>query len=327
MNRAIATIVALIVMSAAVNALEGDASTLKEAVTSGDANRINSALIQLNAAVTKHELVDQSSWDKPSPERLQRRHDIMAALEPVKGELVKLTQHENRTVARNASVVLGHSSGGNEVYESLKDNLQRSPSAPIASTALYSLYQLGRADDEVRTLAAARIAGYNQRSESQVAFGLLNLGAVWPLPEALPVCIEMLKSNEPVGSKMVAASAIMKLGPAAAEALPELQRFLAQLRAQSGDFRDINTLERAVRVVSGQTDAPSPRAPQATPVAATPSPATPVPSATPTASPQPATRVAQAPVTAVEHRTPVWPWVVGILALVVIVAVALKRRA
>lgn len=66
---------------------------------------------------------------------------------------------------------------------------------------------------------------------------------------------------------------------------------------------------------------------EATPqLLATPAPPTPGPSATPAASQQPATPVVQTPSAPIEHRAPVWPWVVGILALVVIVAVALKRR-
>ena len=47
-------------------------------------------------------------------------------------------------------------------------------------------------------------------------------------------------------------------------------------------------------------------------------------------SPAPLTPSAQAPASSdltVERRAPVWPWVVGILALLVIVAFALKRRA
>lgn len=47
----------------------------------------------------------------------------------------------------------------------------------------------------------------------------------------------------------------------------------------------------------------------------------------PSASQSPAMPVAQTPAPAVERTAPVWPWIVGILALIVIVAVALKRRA
>lgn len=59
----------------------------------------------------------------------------------------------------------------------------------------------------------------------------------------------------------------------------------------------------------------------------TPTAPTPVPTATPNTSSAPSNPVAQASLSVVERKSLVWPWVVGILALVVIVALALKRRA
>ena len=101
------------------------------------------------------------------------------------------------------------------------------------------------------------------------------------------------------------------------------------------------TLRRATREVSFDEDgrlsakplsaavfAPDAKSHEAAPsqLPATPAPATPVPTATPApSSPTPTTAESPAPV--VERKSPVWPWLVGILALVVIVAVALKRRA
>lgn len=77
---------------------------------------------------------------------------------------------------------------------------------------------------------------------------------------------------------------------------------------------------------------PEPTHPPATqasvnPQSSTLAPETRVPVTIPTASPQPATPVAQTPAVPAEHRAPVWPWLVGIAAFVVIIAVALKRRA
>ena len=55
-------------------------------------------------------------------------------------------------------------------------------------------------------------------------------------------------------------------------------------------------------------------------------PTTPVPTATPArSSPTPA--IARSPAPVVEGKSPVWPWVVGIAALIMIVAVVLKARA
>jgi hypothetical protein len=70
-----------------------------------------------------------------------------------------------------------------------------------------------------------------------------------------------------------------------------------------------------------------PAPPDATPIASIPTPAPPVPNTPPVASSSPTTPVVETPAVPVERKSPVWPWVVGILALIVIVTVALKRRA
>lgn len=64
-----------------------------------------------------------------------------------------------------------------------------------------------------------------------------------------------------------------------------------------------------------------------TPPGITPAPTAPVAIPKQSASPSSSEPVAPAPAVVGEKRAPIWPWVVGIAALVVIVAVALKRRA
>ena len=56
-----------------------------------------------------------------------------------------------------------------------------------------------------------------------------------------------------------------------------------------------------------------------------PSPSTPVSTATPAAS-SPAPTVAESLAPAVDHKSPVWPWLVGIAALTVIALLVWKRR-
>ena len=56
-------------------------------------------------------------------------------------------------------------------------------------------------------------------------------------------------------------------------------------------------------------------------------PPTPVHAAAPTASPVPTMPIVQVPAVVVERKSAVWPWLVGMLALVVIAVIALKRRA
>jgi hypothetical protein len=101
------------------------------------------------------------------------------------------------------------------------------------------------------------------------------------------------------------------------------------------------TLRRATREVSFDEDgrlsakplnaavfAPAAKSQEAEPTQPikTPAPASALPTATPSpSSPPPA--VAETPALPAESKWPLWPWLVGIAALIVIVAVALKRRA
>ena len=73
-------------------------------------------------------------------------------------------------------------------------------------------------------------------------------------------------------------------------------------------------------------DEPPPPQSSATPPVASRAPSTPIPIVIPRRlSPDPA--VAESPASVVEHKSPLWPWLVGILALIVVGALVLKRRA
>lgn len=67
------------------------------------------------------------------------------------------------------------------------------------------------------------------------------------------------------------------------------------------------------------------RPPSEPPSSEASAPTTPVPTATPArSSPTPA--IAESPAPVVERKSPVWPWLVGILALIAILALVFKRR-
>lgn len=67
---------------------------------------------------------------------------------------------------------------------------------------------------------------------------------------------------------------------------------------------------------------PSPAPPS---LPSTPTPATPVATSMPAPLPETAMPVAQTPAAVVDHKAPLWSWMVGILVLVVIGTVALRR--
>lgn len=184
-------------------------------------------------------------------------------------------------------------------------------------------------------------------------------------PEAVPILAEMLSvpftlagtgsntgvgltENEAMSKQRIAADAIAYLGPLAKPLLPLLRQRMAEIAAllpHPEKQRYVTRLQVAIDQIEGKRPlqvrtalnasgtllvaAPVDAEPE--PTSAAPAPvkalSTPVPTSTPVASPAPTTPVAEAPAPVVERKAPVWPWVVGILALVVIVAVALKRRA
>jgi hypothetical protein len=98
---------------------------------------------------------------------------------------------------------------------------------------------------------------------------------------------------------------------------------MRKLLAATKDVAVREKLERAIaKVVSEAVESqpkvnPKPSIPQA--------PTTPLPVATPLPS-TPIAKVAENPASVGERKSPTWPWFVGIAALLVIVALALKRR-
>lgn len=303
-------------MSAFSQNVSNEVVALKSALASEKPDAINQALIGLQGAINQYEFVDRSPWNNPSPEKQQRRIEIRSALQPLVPDLSKLVTAENPTLAANSAVILGFSDGGSAVYESLKQSLQESPYSSVVSNVAYSMFQLGLADVPVRTAITERLQEYQSENKRDVAFGLLNVASAWSIPEALPVIIEILQSNEQIGAKMVAINALIRLGQQAKEALPEIERLLQELEQNGGDFRDINTIKRAIMLVSGRGDSPQAVIPSMATVQTTPVPPVTTPSQKQPPSPSP---------TAAETKSTPWPWIIGaILLLAVVGGILLK---
>jgi hypothetical protein len=118
---------------------------------------------------------------------------------------------------------------------------------------------------------------------------------------------------------------------------PVIRGFASELRQDSRE--EVRTAAQSVLSSIGSDSAEMSRFPakpaevsppppaDVKPAAATPTTSTPAPPLTPIASPASMVPVPQTPAPMVERKSPVWPWLVGMLALVVIIAFALKRRA
>ena len=86
-------------------------------------------------------------------------------------------------------------------------------------------------------------------------------------------------------------------------------------------------LERTIAKVASEAQTIQPKETPKPLIPRTPTPSAPVPDNTPLPAAS-VPKVAETPATTVEHRTLVWPWAFfGIVALLMVVALALKRRA
>lgn len=300
--------------------IESEISGLKTSISEGDPRKINQSLVTLQLAINQMEPVD-SPVDAPSAARIKARQSIQQAIEPIKGELILLTQNTDSTVAQTATTVLGSAAPSIDVYNALKGNLEKTKSPGVAASSLMALSKSGLLDDEVGTIAADRIGEYQSRANSDLALNLVRTAAFVPVPQATDQLIEILKSDDRIGARMTAANAIMKLGPAGVEALPELEKLMRELEQNGGDFRDINTIKRAIMLVSGRSDTPQAEISTTTQTTPAPTASTPVQKLKSTA---PETPLAP---TVVETKSKQWPWIIGaILLLAAVGGIVLKLR-
>ena len=255
--------------------IESEISGLKTSILEGDPRKINQSLVTLQLAINQLEPID-SSVDAPSAARIKARQSIQQAIEPIKGELILLTNNSDSTVAQTATMVLGSAKPSIEVYNALKGNLEQTKSPGVAASSLLALSKAGVLDDEAGTIAADRISEYQTRVNPDLGLNLVRTAAFVPVPQATDQLIEILKSDDRIGARMTAANAIMKLGPAGAEALPELKKLKQELEQNGGDFRDINTINRAIMLASGRSNTPQAVMPSTTAAQTTPVPPLPV---------------------------------------------------
>lgn len=246
-------IIFLISASNLLAGIESEIRGLKSKITEGDPRNINQSLVAIQLAINQMEPVD-SPVDSPSAARIKARQKIREAIDPIIDELILLTNSNDSSVAQTATTVLGSATPSMDVYKALKENLEKTKIPGIAASSLIALSKAGLLDDEVGNIAAIRIAEYHSLANPDLALNLVRTAAFVPVPQATDQLIEILKSDERIGARMTAANAIMKLGQAGAKALPELENLLQDLLQNGGDFRDINTIKRAIMIASGGDD-------------------------------------------------------------------------
>lgn len=303
-----------------------------------------------------------TDWANPSPERravIDRVQRAIAPYNPVLSSLGFRRDGESSTLANQSLTLLKYTRPDENLARALREHLAQPLNQSGPATELLFEHRLLN-DSDKRTILEQFAAEQDVEKRIGRALGLSRMG----MPEAVPVLAELLSvpftmegtgSNTGVGMTennalmgyKKAIEAIQYLGTSAKPLLPLLKQRMQEIEATlppSEKQRYLSNLQVAVDQAEGKRPAkapvamnssgplgaasqpqqePSP-APTSVPIERLP-PSTPVPTATPAPS-SPALAPAESPAPVIERKSPVWPWLVGILALVVIVAVALKRR-
>lgn len=253
--------------------------------------------------------------------------------------LVAVLGHGDESVRSSSAIALAYSAPPNEAIENLLlARVATEPKQELKAAVLKAMGQVGYQSDRVVVATTALMQPeVDSRAIADAAKVLSHLKP----DAALNTLISLASRNTP--SQRHALTALAGYGQKAARAKPVLERLLTDqsvpedirnlaritleaittAEPQASNFQPMKLVSlwpvavtKAEPGVNQQVPNPEPKSPKATP--STQAPATPA-----IASPAPTTPVAEVPV---ERRAPVWPWIVGIVALVVIVAMLAKRR-
>lgn len=226
------------------------------------------------------------------------------------------------------------------------------PNPQVESVLLARLAQ--EPNDELKAAVIDRmtVAGYSSNAFTQTVLNSL----LAPSVDVRNTAAKAVAEIKPVGAlprlsqaleqyppSQFVIDAIARYGAEALPYVPQLEK-LAGNESVRGDLRD--HARRAIEAIRNPNpqaqepaqpkvgavalvdtkQAPAPAPPPAPAADTTPAPADTTPSS-PVASVPPSTPTAEKPAPTVERKAPMWPWVVGMAALLAIVALILKRRA
>lgn len=256
-------------------------------------------------------------WAMPGP-MLQAMQGELESLRPVAKQLAESAQSDERYYGAILNSYLKQT----DESRTLLLKLAHDERPETAGTAMDTLFGLKLDTPELRAeLVQALQEDKPPREHSTMHSLARNSAGQWNLTEAVPALIALAEKTYQTEKRIDSVVKQLKLlGPAAAKALPTLNALLEKRRADGdADFREIEALEHAVLVISGQYKAPGPGAsasPTQQPGASSP----------PSASAKPAPPVAAVEAPAVNERGKVWPWLVGAIVLVLAVLLVLKRR-
>jgi hypothetical protein len=293
----------------AVKAIREGGNTSSENINFQDLKRLHVALAANRGNV----------WMLPDP----IMQSLRSKVEPIRDIVFDLASSGDGNRRFYASVFASYLEPTNDTKK-LLESLAYDEHAPASGTAMDTLFGMGWESEKLRSDVVSSLEGAFDGESSTMASVARNNAGRWGLAEASPILMDILEKEYDEKGKITSIATQMKLlGEAARDQLPRLRALLLRVESDPKSHpREIEALNFAVGVISGEYKASQQESPTQSPPAST-SPETPSPSSKKATDAQPLST------TPVEESPPPtrWPLVAVVVAAALgLLWLLLKKR-
>lgn len=250
-------------------------------------------------------------WILPEP-ILQ---NLRSKVEPIRDVVFELASSGDENRRFYASVFASYLEPTSDT-KLLLESLAYDAHAPASGTAMDTLFGMGWESEKLQSDVVSSLGGAFDGEPSTMASVARNNAGRWGLVEAAPILMDILEKEYNEKGKITSIATQMKLlGEAAQDQLPRLRELLLRVESDPKSHpREIEALNFAVGVISGEYNAPQEPSAQSPPASTPPE--------TPPPSPKKPTDQKSVPSTLVEESpaSTQWPLVAWSIILLLIVA-------
>ena len=291
----------------AIKAIQEGRNGSAENISIEDLRRLRVALVANRGNV----------WMLPGPILQNLRSEV----EKIRNIVFELASSEDKNRRYYASAFASYLEPTNDTKALLED-LAYDQHAPTSGTAMDTLFGMSWESEKLRSDVVSSLEKMFDGQSSLMASLACNNAGRWGLVEASPILMDILEKEYDEKGKITSIATQMKLfGEAAQDQLPRLRKLLLRVENDPKSHpREIEALNFAVGVISGEYKAPQQEIPTQSPPASTLAEASPPSKKAPNIQPLPTTP-AEAPPSPTR-----WSVVVLMLAAIGLLWVLLKKR-
>jgi hypothetical protein len=208
-------------------------------------------------------------WMLPEP-ILQ---NLRSKVEPIRDVVFELASSGDENRRFYASVFASYLEPTNDT-KLLLESLAYDAHAPASGTAMDTLFGMGWESEKLQSDVVSSLGGAFDGEPSTMASVARNNAGRWGLVEAAPILMDILEKEYNEKGKITSIATQMKLlGETAQDQLPRLRELLLRVESDPKSHpREIEALNFAVGVISGEYKAPQEPSVQSPPASTPPSP-------------------------------------------------------